>query len=191
MEGESQLGGRLWLGGHREGSGGTLRSPLALSAALLPEPGAQGRKFSSSRGLGAWNRENMLAEFLPVCAGPTWKQLGLPTLTTQKEPTQREGDRVGHRMTERQTSRAPLGLRELGWGDRGREGRGWGGETSHRAGQQVAQTRSPETQFFCPATPMETPEPGAPRHPLPGGPAVPGGGRGMVRLCSAARQIQR
>lgn len=45
----------LWLGGHRGGSGGTRWSPLALSAALLPEPGAQGRKLSSSRGLGAQN----------------------------------------------------------------------------------------------------------------------------------------
>lgn len=50
-EGGVQLGGGLWLGGHRGGSGGTLWSPLALSAALLPEPGAQGRKLGSSR---AW-----------------------------------------------------------------------------------------------------------------------------------------
>lgn len=100
-------------------------------------------------------------------------------------------------MTEKQTGRAPWASKSLvGETEAEREEAGVGGH--HRWGRTAggAQTRShtPPGQargsVFLPSSPLGAQEPGAPQ------PAVGMGGRhlgeegGMVRLCSAARQIQ-
>lgn len=197
-EGGASAGRRALVGEHWGGSGGGERAtqfpppPHNPPAALLPEAGAQGEGVRCLQGPGRPQLGEHADHPPTFCAGLARVQLSSPqALTTQEKPTQRE----------REAEQAePLGLREPGGGDRGREGRSWGGGGRHR--QHVgAQTRShaptlprgqPVAQFVWPAP---TPRPGGPgaRSSLPAArwAGAPEGGRGTVRMCSAARQIQR
>lgn len=204
-EGEPQLGGSSPGGGTRKGwwgGGGSPWSPPALPAALLLEPGAQEgiqclpQPGSTTEKTRRTPSPSVLALKRVQLSFP--KTLGTPP--PPRKPTQREGGSVGHRMMERQmggalgASKSPVGEtrqrgKRLGWGGHHRRGRTAGGGTDTLPRSPGGK---PEAQFLCPAPPWgprswELP---SPRLGWAGGQHL--GRKGArVRLCSAAKQIQR
>lgn len=157
--GGAPAGRQALVRGHQGGRADEpLRSPAALPAALLLEPGPRGG-FSASRDLGAPSCENTLNSF-PFClASPARLQLGSPKPSRPRKSQQREGGRVGHRMTRGRQAEPRASESQVR--ETGREGRGWGGGTSQmgqdsRWGHRHAPTLpwgQPKAQFLCPALP--------------------------------------
>ena len=202
-EGEPQPGGSSAPGGTRKGwwgGGGTLWSPPALPAALVLEPGAQ-EGIQCHPQPGSTTEKTRRMPFPSVLALKR-VQLRFPKPSEphpHPEANTERGWQVGHRMMERQTGGA-RGLQEPRGGDeaeREEAGLGATSQTGRTAGGATdtlprSPGGKPEAQSLCPAPhwgPRSWELP-SPRLGWAGGQHL--GRKGArVKLCSAARQIQR